>query len=144
MYPPRQTNPLRTSLVRCFSALVLALLPLALSPLARAVTPAPDGGYPGQNTAEGQDALFSLTAPASDNTAVGFNALHDLTTGSLNTALGSQALAKNTGSGNVATGSFALFNNTSGTSNVAVSAAALFSQHQWRLECRDWQQCPPK
>src|SRR5205814_2326777 len=29
------------------------------------VLPAPDGGYPGQNTAEGDDAHFSLNAPAS-------------------------------------------------------------------------------
>ena len=33
----------------------------ALSPTARAVTPAPDGGYPNNNTAEGDNALFSLT-----------------------------------------------------------------------------------
>ena len=28
---------------------------------ARAVVPPPDGGYPNGNTAEGEDALFSLT-----------------------------------------------------------------------------------
>jgi hypothetical protein len=40
---------------------LLALGFLALCPLAQAVTPAPDGGYPGFNTAEGQNALFSRT-----------------------------------------------------------------------------------
>jgi hypothetical protein len=43
--------------------LALLLIPLvfacfALSPTAQAVSPAPDGGYPGGNTAEGQNALF--------------------------------------------------------------------------------------
>jgi hypothetical protein len=37
----------------------------ALSPAAQAVLPPPDGGYSGQNTAEGDDAHFSLNAPAS-------------------------------------------------------------------------------
>jgi hypothetical protein len=40
---------------------LLALTSFALSPWARAVDPAPDGGYPNGNTAEGEDALFSLT-----------------------------------------------------------------------------------
>ncbi len=30
-------------------------------PTARTVAPPPDGGYPNANTAEGEDALFSLT-----------------------------------------------------------------------------------
>ena len=34
----------------------------ALFQTAQAVSPPPDGGYPGGNTAEGQNALFSLTA----------------------------------------------------------------------------------
>lgn len=42
----------------------------ALSPTARAVDPPPDGGYPGDNTAEGTDALFSLTG-GTENTALG-------------------------------------------------------------------------
>jgi hypothetical protein len=36
--------------------------------MALAVSPAPDGGYAGNNTAEGTSALFSLTSGA-DNTA---------------------------------------------------------------------------
>ena len=61
----------------------LALACFALSPQARAVDPPPDGGYPNQNTAEGDDALFSLTTGA-DNTAMGFDALDSNTTGSDN------------------------------------------------------------
>jgi hypothetical protein len=66
----------------------LLLIPLvvgcfAVSPTARAVTPAREGGYPNQNTAEGEDALFSLTTGAA-NTAMGFDALDSDTTGSDN------------------------------------------------------------
>jgi len=53
-------KPARTSaFALIFSALALACF--ALSPGAQAVSPAPDGGYPGGNTAEGENALFSLT-----------------------------------------------------------------------------------
>jgi hypothetical protein len=45
-----------------FGFAVLALACFTLSPTARAVVPAPDGGYPGGNTAEGQNALLSLTS----------------------------------------------------------------------------------
>src|SRR6266550_3844166 len=74
----------------------LLLIPLvfvcfALSPRAQAVVPAPDGGYPGQNTAEGTQALFSLTTGIF-NTADGFHALFSNTTGIINTATGNQAL----------------------------------------------------
>ena len=48
--------------LKCVILIPLVLVCLALSPTARAVTPAPDGGYPGHNTAEGTDALFNLTA----------------------------------------------------------------------------------
>src|SRR6266496_1397597 len=55
--------------------IALTLACFALSPTARAVLPAPDGGYPGSNTAEGTNALFSLTF-GSSNTAIGFDALY--------------------------------------------------------------------
>src|SRR5438128_11708942 len=80
-------------------------------PAMRAVTPAPDGGYPNQNTAEGDDALFSLTTGPS-NTAVGFQALYSDTTGGSNTA----------------TGYLALFSNTSGTANTATGVRALYTK----------------
>jgi len=57
--------------------LALLLIPLvfacfALSPTAQAVSPAPDGGYPGGNTAEGQNALFSLTTGTYNTRSVCF------------------------------------------------------------------------
>jgi hypothetical protein len=61
----------------------------------RAVSPAPDGGYGNANTAEGDDALFSLTT-GTNNTAIGFDALLSNTTGESNTATGVGALFSNT------------------------------------------------
>jgi hypothetical protein len=52
------------------AALVLACF--ALLPKVQAVSPPPDGGYPGNNTAEGDSALFSLTSGGGD-TAIGFH-----------------------------------------------------------------------
>ena len=66
-----------------FVLMGVALACFALSPTALAVTPPPDGGYPNQNTAEGDDALFS-PATGADNTAMGFDALYSNTTGSDN------------------------------------------------------------
>ena len=43
-----------------FATTFFALVSFALAPLAQAVAPPPDGGYPGGNTAEGQSALSSL------------------------------------------------------------------------------------
>jgi hypothetical protein len=82
--------------------IALALGCFARSPTARAVDPPPDGGYPGGNTAEGEDALFSLTTGVR-NTATGFDALFNNTTGYNNTAVGFEALQSNTtGWGNTA------------------------------------------
>jgi hypothetical protein len=75
-----------------------ALACFALSPTGRAVVPPPDGGYPGQNTAEGDDALLNLTT-GTENTALGFRALLSNTTGPQNTATGSLALLRNTTGG---------------------------------------------
>jgi hypothetical protein len=51
--------------------ITLALICFALLQKAQAVNPPPDGGYPGGNTAEGQNALLNLTS-GGFNTAVGF------------------------------------------------------------------------
>ena len=67
--------------------LIFTLACFAFSPTALAVTPAGDGGYPKQNSAEGDGALFSLTTGA-DNTAMGFDALYSNTTGSDNALVG--------------------------------------------------------
>ena len=123
-------------------SLIVALLISGATALA--VDPPPDGGYPNQNTAEGEDALFSLTT-GYDNTALGFHALYTTTssssntgvgwqallsntTGSNNTAIGWNALAANTvASNNTATGVQALLNTTSGEANTANGVSALYS-----------------
>ncbi len=119
-----------TIALRCEFIIPLALIlaGFALSPRARAVDPPPDGGYPNQNTAEGENALFSLTSGL-DNTAIGFDALYSNTTGFTNTATGESALHNNTtGFENTANGAFALLNNTTGAGNTANGGyAALFN-----------------
>jgi len=106
---------------------LVALTYAALSPIMQAVNPPPDGGYPKQNTAEGTDALFSLTSGI-DNTAVGFEALFHNTTGFENTATGVNALITNaTGSFNTATGVNTLFRNTTGFENTATGVNALIT-----------------
>jgi hypothetical protein len=117
-------NPLSLS-VFWRRLIFIPLASFAASTPARAVTPAPDGGYPNNNTAEGQDALAKL-ASGTDNTATGFQALYSNTKGSENTASGSEALFKNNvGSYNTATGWQALLGNRSGSYNTATGAAAL-------------------
>src|SRR5207253_6917948 len=80
---------------RGFLLIPLLLGCFGLSPLAQAVLPAPDGGYPNGNTAEGDDALFSLIT-GFGNTAIGNDALFGTTTGDWNTANGYQSLFFNT------------------------------------------------
>ena len=110
----------------------LMLLCLATGPKAQAVSPPPDGGYVGGNTAEGQTALFSLTS-GGYNTAVGFFSLRSNTIGSFNTATGAGALFlnasenPNTAKENTATGAVALLSNTNGFQNTADGAFALSS-----------------
>jgi Chaperone of endosialidase len=103
----------------------LAFLGIGLLPKAEAVSPPPDGDYPSGNTAEGLNALFSLTS-GTYNTAIGFFSLEGVTTGSFNTALGAGALFANTGDENTATGAGALLNNTTGNHNTANGESALF------------------
>jgi hypothetical protein len=114
---------------------------LAFCQAANAVIPAPDGGYPGYNTAEGQNALFSLTTgvyntalgafslfsdtTGTGNTAVGINDLRNNITGSFNTAVGLNALYANHADDNSAFGSYALFANTTGSGNSCFGSGAL-------------------
>ena len=105
---------------------LLALNCFALLSTAQALVPPPDGGYPGGNTAEGQDALFSLTT-GTFNTAVGFLSGHAFTTGNLNTAVGAGALLLTHADENTATGAAALLNSSGGFGNTANGAFALFS-----------------
>ena len=139
------------------TAFALALACFASSPPARALNPAPDGGYPNANTAEGLGALNSLNTnsgggntaardgldPGSDtavgaqalnsntvefNTAIGAFALFNTTNADFNTATGDNALLSNTtGSNNTANGASALQNNTNGSNNTAMGSGALAS-----------------
>jgi hypothetical protein len=125
--PPLQLGLPRVQpiwLIRGFLLIPLGFACFALAPIARAVTPAPDGAY-GSNTAEGQDALFSLTT-GFDNTAIGFDALYHNTDGFENTATGRNALYNNTGGNdNTANGAYALASNTGGYVNTADGSYAL-------------------
>jgi hypothetical protein len=116
----------RSSLRRAFLLIALVLTWFTLSPAPKTfgVTPAPDGGYPGDNTAEGDNALASLTSGVA-NTATGFAGLASNTSGSNNTAAGHGALNVNsTGAYNTATGASALLNATA-DDNTATGAQAL-------------------
>jgi hypothetical protein len=105
--------------------LTILIISIGFLSHARAVSPPPDGGYPGGNTAEGQAALLSL-GTGGYNTAVGFFSLRSDTTGSFNTGIGAGALLSNNGDQNTATGTAALLTN-SGSFNTADGSIALFS-----------------
>ena len=132
--------PMKTTIPQFF--IVVLIVCLGALQNTHAVSPAPDGGYPGGNTAEGQNALLSLTT-GGYNTAVGIFSLRSDIAGSYNTAVGAGALFANTadqntaigvgallsnttGSANTADGLFALFSNTTGSDNTAVGGAALY------------------
>src|SRR6266480_2698029 len=142
------TLHLRNSVSRSPVRLGFLLIPLllacfALLPTVQAVVPAPDGAYPGFNTAEGGPTALGQAVPGvwntaigqfalnldvtggTGNTAVGLNALRANTLGDFNSALGVNALRFNsTGSNNTGLGYQALFVNT-GSSNTAVGVNAL-------------------
>jgi len=114
--------------VHAFLLALLTYLTILSPPPAFGVSPAPDGGYPNANTAEGTGALNSLnTNNGGGNTAIGDFALQALTAGSNNTAVGAEALFSNTGEFNTAVGASALQNNTSADFNTAVGDVALLS-----------------
>jgi hypothetical protein len=118
-------NPL-IQLKNATSVFLIALACFGLLPMARAVDPPPDGGYPGFNTAEGSNALFSLTT-GMDNTAIGDSALFSNRTGPFNTAIGAGALFSDTaGRGNTAIGFNTLYHHAAGRST-AIGERALFS-----------------
>ena len=104
----------------------LALACFALVPQAQAVNPAPDGCYPGFTTAEGCNALNSLTTGLG-NTGLGWYALFSADAADFNTAVGAGALALNTGDDNTAVGAVALLFNTTGIQNTAIGSDALVS-----------------
>jgi len=107
--------------------ILLVLCGFALSPVAQAtpqVVPPPDGCYPGFTTAEGCNALQSLTTGAG-NTGFGWRSLFSAGASNFNTGVGAGTLLLNTGDSNTAVGAAALLLNTSGIENSAVGADAL-------------------
>ena len=136
-----------TNIINLAFALI-AVASLGLTASVRAVTPPPDGGYPNGNTAEGQDALFSLGIGTS-NTAVGFLSLNANTRGNFNTGIGAAALLNNKdasentavgagalqitdnflngGARNTGVGAFALVSNREGRFNTAIGNRTLFN-----------------
>jgi hypothetical protein len=106
--------------------IALTLLCLGFLPNAQAVSPPPDGGYAGGNTAEGQSALASQSTGIY-NTAVGIYSLLSLTDSNFCTGVGAGTLLVNTADENTATGAGALFSNTTGSGNTANGTFALFS-----------------
>jgi hypothetical protein len=120
-------NPLiqrKTTILPLLIAGVIACF--GLLPRTQAVVPAPDGGYPGGNTAEGLNALLSLTT-GSFNTAVGWFSLESTSASNFNTALGAGTLLFNVAESNTAIGAGALLFNTAGEANTAAGTQALFS-----------------
>jgi len=87
-------------------------------------TPGLDGCYPAFTTAEGCNALSSLTTGAG-NTGLGWRSLFANSTGNFNTDVGGGALALNNADSNTAVGAAALLLNTSGTQNTAVGTDAM-------------------
>ena len=109
-------------LARSHSSLACFALPSA----SRAVTPAPDGGYSNDNTAEGDNALFNLNVTTGlSNTAIGAYTLYTNISGLRNTAVGRVALYNNTGDYNTALGAQTPRCNTTGHDNTAVGVHAL-------------------
>ena len=107
----------------------MTILPMlacfALLP-AQAVSPAPDGCYPNLTTAEGCEALNSLTSGAA-NTALGWRSLFSTTDGSFNTGVGVGSLVLNNGTSNTAVGAAALLLNSTGSNNTAVGSGTLLN-----------------
>jgi hypothetical protein len=128
-----KTSISRPVLQSSFILITVVLTCLGLLPRTQAVSPPPGGAYLGFNTAEGQNALFSLdTNTGLGNTAVGSFSLKSDVNGTFNTGLGAGTLVFNTGdtstgdgTENTAVGAAALLLNSTGSENTAVGVAAL-------------------
>jgi hypothetical protein len=78
------------------------------------------------NTAEGQNALLSITT-GTFNSAFGFDAVLLLSEGSFDTGIGAGALLLDTAGSNTAVGAGALLSNSTGSDNNAFGTFALFN-----------------
>ena len=109
---------------RGFLLIPLILVCFAFAPQTRAVSPPPDGAYPGFNTAEGDHALFTLFG-GFGNTANGWYSEFLNQGANFNTGAGAGTLALNTADANTAVGTAALILNGAGGRNTAVGAGAM-------------------
>jgi hypothetical protein len=128
------------------AAVVVGLVLMSMTPSLGQI-PNPTASDGNENTAGGTGALANVNETVVggfSNTAFGFSALNQDTTGDSNTAMGRRALLNNTtgsnnnaigvnvlasnttGANNTASGVLALFQNTSGNENTATGANALF------------------
>ena len=123
---PLQDIRTRGLLLRRVPYVALVIAVFTVLPKTKAMSPPPDGGYPGGNTAEGDSALSSLTS-GSYNTGLGWFSLRSVTSNGRNTAVGAGTLLLNTANDNTAIGAGALLSNTTGQSNTATGSLALFS-----------------
>ena len=112
--------------IRATSVFLVALAYFELSPASQAVSPPPDGGYPGLTTAEGSNALKNLTTGVG-NTAAGWYSLFANSTANFNTGVGAGTLVFNNADENTATGAGALLSNTNGDRNTANGTFALLN-----------------
>ena len=100
--------------------LVCLLLPLLSSLFASpGIASPPVGGLPNQNTYDGDHTLTSLTS-WSPKYGPGYNALHAVTAGNSNTAVGASSLQSATGGANIAIGAGAGVNITTGNFNIDI------------------------
>ena len=97
------------------------------------VVPPPDGEY-GGSTAEGYQALFSLTTGAFE-TAIGWRSLYTDTDANFNTGTGAGTLALNNGRENTATGAGSMLLNTSGFRNTAAGMVTLLYNDTGLYNC---------
>ena len=124
-----QADPCETPSMKTFVPTLLIVFLLtcfALLSKMQAVSPPPDGGYAGGNTAEGQNALLSLTT-GTYNTAIGLYSLLIDSTGKFNTGVGAGTLLLNTADENTAVGAGVLLSNTTGVDNAAIGTFSLFN-----------------
>src|SRR6266542_4178856 len=117
-----------------FTTILSALVCFGLCQQVQSATDTPDpGAKPLSNTADGTNALLSLTSGLY-NSAFGFDSLLSASNTSFNTGVGAGTLILNNGDPtagegvqNTAVGAGALLSNTTGGSNTAVGAFALLS-----------------
>jgi hypothetical protein len=104
--------------------ILMGIICIVFLPRAQTVVPPPDGGYPNFTTAEGTNALQSLTSGIG-NTGIGWRSLFLVDAASFNTGVGAGTLVLNTAESNTAVGAAAMILNLSGDDNTAVGVNTL-------------------